>query len=81
MFSNISICIQIKGAKIYIRIHLKLKPNHQTKVEVIITTAVMRKEKMNNHKVRMKVMNKVFQTKAKCLNIKNAILIASSKQK
>ena len=36
---------------------------------------------MNNHKVRMKVMTKVVLTKAKCLNIKNAILIASSKQK
>ncbi len=36
---------------------------------------------MNNHQVRMKVMTKVVLTKAKCLNIKNAILIASSKQK
>ena len=36
---------------------------------------------MNYHKVRMKVMTKVVLTKAKCLNIKNAILIASSKQK
>ena len=36
---------------------------------------------MNYHKVKMKVMTKVVLTKAKCLNIKNAILIASSKQK
>ena len=88
---NIAFKVQILDKKMVIKNKLGVQGErnmvtqdfnkHRVTCKRFSLQAMMRKEKMNYHKVKMKVMTKVVLTKAKCLNIKNAILIASSKQK